>query len=164
MSNEDRTDVITEEARVQRLGEIGLENFPPYLMNRIMGRYNADMQGALKDMNLSTVKMRTLSILAVVPGLTINELAVYAVTEQSTMSRTLEALESAGFVRRTERASDGRVREIYLTDEGRVEIDRVWPVMWNGYQSMREGIDPAEWQQFVSILQRVLRNVRQNEF
>ena len=30
--------VITPAA--QRLGEMGLENFAPYLMNRIMGRYN----------------------------------------------------------------------------------------------------------------------------
>jgi hypothetical protein len=26
------------------LGEIGLSNFAPYLMNRIMGRYNADLR------------------------------------------------------------------------------------------------------------------------
>jgi hypothetical protein len=27
-----------------RLGEIGLTNFAPYLMNRIMGRYNASLR------------------------------------------------------------------------------------------------------------------------
>ena len=151
---------LTEET----LGEIGLSNFAPYLMNRIMGRYNADLQGALRETELTVVKMRALAVLAVVPGLTINELAVYAVTEQSTMSRTLEALETSGFVRRSERASDGRVREVFLTDAGRAEFDRVWPVMWASYRRMLTGIDEAELSQFVTTLQRILKNVRHNEF
>ena len=93
MSNEDRTDVITEEARVQRLGEIGLENFPPYLMNRIMGRYNAALRDEMANLGLTTPKMRTLAVLSVIDGLLIRELAIYAVVEVSTLSRALDALE-----------------------------------------------------------------------
>lgn len=148
----------------ETLGEIGLWHFAPYLMNRIMGRYNSEIQSGLKAQDLTTVKMRTMAVLAVVPGLTINELSVYAVTEQSTMSRTLEALETAGLVRREERASDGRVREIYLTDSGRQEFDAVWPIMYAGYQRMFDGIDPGEQTAFVTTLQKVLRNIRHHEF
>ena len=148
----------------ETLGEIGLNNFAPYLLNRIMGRYNDDLTGALRSNNLNTAKMRALAVMAVVPGLTINELSVYAVTEQSTMSRTLEALETAGLVRRVERATDGRVREMYLTDEGRAEFERVWPIMWHSYRRMFDGSEPVEMQQFVGTLQRILGNVRQNAF
>ena len=151
-------------APVEALGEIGLWHFAPYLMNRIMGRYNADLLTALKSHDLTTVKMRTLAVLAVVPGLTINELSVYAVTEQSTMSRTLEALEGAGLVRRVERKSDGRVREIYLTDAGRQEFDAVWPIMHSAYQQMFVGISDAERNAFVGTLRRVLENVRRHDF
>ena len=146
------------------LGEIGLWQFAPYLMNRIMGRYNANVQSALKAHGLTTVKMRTLAILAVVPGLTINELSVYAVTEQSTMSRTLESLEAQGFVRRSERATDGRVREINLTDEGRALFETLWPIMHDGYSQMMDGIGDEEQQAFLSTLQKILNNVRQHDF
>jgi len=146
------------------LGEIGLSHFAPYLMNRIMGRYNVELQGELKAQGLTTAKMRTLAVLAVVPGLTINELSVYAVTEQSTMSRTLESMESAGLVRREERASDGRVREIYLTDEGRALFDTMWPIMYADYEHMFSGIDQAERHAFVVTLQKILRNVRRHDF
>jgi len=146
------------------LGQIGLWHFSPYLMNRIMGRYNADLQASLKERDLTTVKMRTMAVLAVVPGLTINELSVYAVTEQSTMSRTLEALETAGLVRRVERQSDGRVREIYLTDEGRALFEEVWPVMHEGYEKMFRGISESERAGFVTTLQKILNNVRKHEF
>ncbi len=150
--------------QVEALGEIGLGNFVPYLMNRVIGRYNADLQGVLKQSNLTTAKMRTLAVLAVLPGLTINELSVYAVTEQSTMSRTLEAMEAAGLVRRVERSSDARVREIYLTEAGRAEFDRFWPIMWRDYHRMMEGIGAEERQQFLLTLQKMLNNIRHNEF
>lgn len=148
----------------QTLGEIGLTHFAPYLMNRIMGRYNGDLQAELKRHGLTTMKMRTLAVLAVVPGLTINELSVYAVSEQSTMSRTLEALEAAGLVRREERQSDGRVREIYLTEAGRSHFDLIWPLLYDGYRKLFEGIDREERQAFVQTLQKMLRNVRRNDF
>ncbi|SFE26804.1 MarR family winged helix-turn-helix transcriptional regulator [Roseivivax sediminis] len=144
----------------QTLGEIGLWQFAPYLMNRIMGRYNANLQAALRAQSLTTAKMRTLAVLAVVPGLTINELSVYAVTEQSTMSRTLEAMEKAGLIRRQARDTDARVREIYLTEMGRAEFDAVWPTMHARYEEMFAGIDDAERAAFVGTLQKVLRNVR----
>ena len=147
----------------QTLGEIGLSRFVPYLMNRIMGRWNADLLEEMKAYGLTTAGMRTIAVLSVVPGLTINELSVYAVTEQSTMSRTLDGLEGQGFIRREARASDGRVREIHLTDTGRAAFDRFWPAMHDAYENMFRGIGKDERDQFVATLQAVLRNIRRHE-
>ena len=70
-----------------KLGEVGLTNFAPYLMNRIMGRYNAGFREEMAEMGLTTPKARALAVLTVIEGPLIRELAVYAVTEQSTLSR-----------------------------------------------------------------------------
>ena len=59
-----------------------LEAFAPYLINRISARYSADMAEALRLHGLTTPKMRALAVLAVRPGITVNECAVYAVMEQ----------------------------------------------------------------------------------
>ncbi|MFN6979346.1 MAG: MarR family transcriptional regulator, partial [Gemmobacter sp.] len=75
--------------RMPRLGEIGLQGFAPYLMNRIMGRYNASLRDEMAALGLTTPKMRALAVLAVIDGLPIRQLAVHAVTEQSTLSRAL---------------------------------------------------------------------------
>ncbi len=72
---------------LRRLGEIGLQNYAPYLMNRIMGRYNASLREEMAALGLTTPKMRALAVLSVVDGPLIRELAVYAVVEQSTLSR-----------------------------------------------------------------------------
>ncbi|MEO1104227.1 MAG: MarR family transcriptional regulator, partial [Pseudomonadota bacterium] len=99
----------------RELPDIGLDQFAPYLINRISARYSVDMAAALRARGLTTPQMRALAVLAVHPGLTVNELAVYAVMEQSTMSRTLDAMAESGLVERRVRADDGRVREVMLT-------------------------------------------------
>ena len=150
--------------RPYALGELGLQQFAPYLMNRIMGRYNATLRDDLKANGLSTAQMRTLAILAVAEGLTINEIAVYAVIEQSTMSRTLDAMETQGLLRRETEASDNRVRRIYLSDKGRALFDEVWPVMRSAFQTMFAGVDAGDYATFVAVLQKVLRNIRKHDF
>ena len=60
-----------DRASAPRLGEIGLSNFVPYLMNRIMGRYNADLREQTAAIGLTTPKMRTLAVLSVIDGLLI---------------------------------------------------------------------------------------------
>jgi len=157
-------DLHSDPKPAESLGEIGLFHFAPYLMNRIMGRYNADVQTSLKQQGLTTVKVRTLGVLTVVPGLTIKELAVYAVTEQSTLSRALESLEAAGFVRRQEREGDRRLREIHLTEAGRQEFEKHWQLLYARYQTMFDDVGEDERAQFVATLQKVLKNTRLHDF
>lgn len=145
------------------MGEIGLSSFAPYLLNRIAARWNADMAEALRAYDMTTTKMRVLAVLAVSSGLTVNDLSVFAVTEQSTMSRTLDAMEEQGFIRRRPREGDLRVREIFITEEGRAAFDEVWPMMYEKFSDMFEGVDAAEYQAFVSTLHKVLANVRKHD-
>ena len=51
-----------------QLGEIGLTNYAPYLMNRIMGRYNASLRDEMADLGLTTPKMRALAVLSRLSG------------------------------------------------------------------------------------------------
>lgn len=151
------------DGRLHSLGEIGLQQFAPYLMNRIIGRYNATIRDDLKARNLTTPQMRALAVLAVAEGLTVNELAVYTVAEQSTMSRTLDAMEAQGLVRRESPQTDNRVRQIYLTEAGRAQFDEMWPTMWNAFSAMFKGVSGDEYETFLSVLHKMLRNVRQHE-
>jgi MarR family transcriptional regulator for hemolysin len=145
------------------MGEIGLSNFAPYLMNRIMARWNANMTEELKGLDMTTVKMRALAILSVASSATINELSILAVTEQSTMSRTLDSLEEQGYIRRQPRPEDMRVRDVSITAKGRAAFDRIWPTMYRMLLQMFDGIDEDEYRAFVGTLQKVLRNIRKHD-
>lgn len=155
--------VADAEAAEPTFAEIGLDNFAPYLLNRIAARWNADMQVRLKEHDLNTIQMRTLAVLSVMPGATVNELAVYTVTEQSTMSRALEGMVREGLVRRQPRAGDMRVREVNLTEAGREVFRRFWPEMHEAFERMFAGFSGAEYETLVRLLTRVLRNIRRHE-
>jgi DNA-binding MarR family transcriptional regulator len=149
---------------VPSLAEIGLNEFAPYLMNRIMGRYNASLRAEMAALGLSTPKMRALAVLSVTGGLPIGRLAVYAVVEQSTLSRALDGLEAEGLVRREGDPGDSRVTQVHLTEAGRVAFDRLWPHMARAYGRMFAGIPEDERRAFTATLHRILANVCRHDF
>lgn len=160
MSKEDEM----SQAEVQRLGAMGLENFAPYLMNRIMGRYNAALQTEMAHLGLTTPQMRSLAVLSVIDGILIRELAVYAVVQQSTLSRALDALAQTGLIRRETDDQDSRATRVYLTDKGREAYERLWPHMAEAHEGMFKGIDEDQKRAFVGTLQTMLRNIRKHDF
>lgn len=151
------------ETSLPSLGEIGLNFFVPYLLNRIAATWSADLSEDLRRHDLTTPQMRVLAVLSINTGLTINELSELTVTEQSTMSRTLDSLEDRGLVRRRPRDSDLRVREVDVTGAGRKLFADFWPVMFRHYDEMFKDIGEDEFSALVATLQKVLRNIRRNQ-
>jgi MarR family transcriptional regulator for hemolysin len=145
------------------MGEIGLSQFAPYLINRIASRWNVNLVEALKEHNATTVRLRVLAVLSVSAGLTINELSVLAVTEQSTMSRTLDSMEEDGLILRQQLADDLRAKNVHLTEAGRAAFNNLWPVMYDQFKRMFDGVGDDEYQAFVSTLHKLLGNVRKHE-
>jgi DNA-binding MarR family transcriptional regulator len=146
-----------------RLGEIGLTNYAPYLMNRIMGRYNASLRDEMAEQGLTTPKMRALAVLSVIEGPLIRELAVYSVVEQSTLSRALDQLAAEGLIRREADASDSRATRIFITEGGRTAFEALWPRMAEAHARMFRGIPDEERRAFVGTLQKMLTNIRKHE-
>ena len=146
------------------LGQIGLDNFAPYLMNRIMGRYNVSLRQEMAALGLTTPKMRSLAVLAIRDGILIRELAVYAVVEQSTLSRALDGLLTSGLVHSESDPDDNRGTRVFITAAGRDVFAKIWPSMAASYGQMFQGISETEQLGFVATLNKILRNVRKNKF
>lgn len=143
-----------------RLGEMGLSGFAPYLMNHVVGCYNTSLKTELAKAGLSTAKMRALAVLSVIEGPLIRDLAMHAVTEQSTLSRALDALAADGLIRRVQCAEDSRGIRVYLTQAGREAFERLWPLMAERYAAMFNGISETERRAFVATLQKLLENLQ----
>lgn len=148
---------------LQSLAEIGLGTYAPYLMNRIMGRYNASLRDKMAGLGLTTPKMRALAVLSVVEAPLIGELAVYAVTDPSTLSRALDQLQTEGLIRREADAADSRAVRVIITPAGQAVFDTLWPHMAGANSRMFRGIGDAERQAFVATLQKMLTNIRKHE-
>lgn len=146
-----------------RLGEVGLMNFAPYLMNRIMGRYNASFREEMAQMGLTTPKARALAVLTVVDGPLIRELSVITVVEQSTLSRALDQMQTDGLIRREADPVDSRAVRVFITETGRTVFEELWPHMAEAQARMFRGIPDDERRVFVATLQRMLVNIRKHE-
>lgn len=158
---------MTDQRRITgqpALGEIGLGNFAPYLMNRIMGRYNASLRADLAGLGLTTPKMRALAVLSVIDAPLIRDLAVYAVVEQSTLSRALDQLAGEGLILRETDAGDSRAIRVHITEAGRAAFEAMWPQMAASYARMFQGIPEDERRAFVATLQKMLGNIRKHDF
>ena len=146
------------------VGDKLLDDFAPYLMNRIMGRYNESLRQKMTSLDLTTPKMRALAVLSALDGIFINELAVYAVVEQSTLSRALDQLSADGLVKREIDSIDTRATRIYLTKTGLEAFKSLWPDMLSNYNEMFKNIDKDEKSQFIVTLRKILTNIRKHEF
>lgn len=149
---------------IQSLGEIGLENFATYMMNRITARYNATLRAQISDLGLTTLKMRALAVLSIIEAPLISELAVYSVAEKSTLSRALDALEDDDLIRRSADPDDSRAIRVRITSAGQEAFEDVWPLMFEAYQAMFAGIEEDERHAFIGTLKKMLRNTRIHDF
>jgi MarR family transcriptional regulator for hemolysin len=145
------------------LGEIGLNQFAPYLINAVSLSWTTNLANALKAHEVTTTKMRALAVLSISSPMTINELSLYALTEQSTMSRTLDSLEEQGFIQRRPRAEDLRVRDVDITPSGREAFARIWPSMYDVLLKMFEGVDNEEYKAFTATLHKLIQNIRKHD-
>ena len=87
-----------------------LQTYIPYLFNRLSNRWNLDQNRDLGEHGINNVVFRTLSVLFIYKALTVNEVAVLAVTEQSTASRIVDTMVSSGWVKREIAEEDQRRR------------------------------------------------------
>ena len=140
-----------------------LQNYIPYLFNRLSNRWNLDQNRDLSEYGINNVVLRTLSVLFIYKALTVNEIAVLAVTEQSTASRTVDSMVSSGWVKREIAEEDQRRRLVALTAEGEVLLRKIWPIMERNYGKLIKGIDPDHIEVCARVLAKMVENIRQNQ-
>ena len=144
--------------------DASIQIFVPYLLNRIVHRYNQSVQKVMRSRGLNIPKMRAIAALASQGDLTENDLTVYAVSEQSTMSRMLDQMEQDNLVVRKIDGADSRVRVVSLTDAGHALHAEIWPDMLAAEADMFKGINPKDKAALLDTLRSVLRNIRVNDF
>lgn len=136
-----------------------LRGLPSYLLTRISHRYTQAVRKELKGMNLNTSSARVVAALRVLPGLTVNELCKHTISEQPTMSHALDRLEKDGLIFRQVHKDDSRIRQVFLTDSGCVQADRVWPVILQMNTKMMQGITDRDRDITMRTLAKIFENL-----
>lgn len=143
---------------------ISLDDFLPYLLNRISNRLNSDLSDDLRRMGLTLPDWRVLAVLHVRDGRTLGELSVYTVIEQSTLSRIVVRMARAGYVERRPAEHDGRIVQVLLAPAGREAFARILPVAMRHYRRAVQGLGEDELGQLIATLHRILGNIRSSGY
>ena len=141
-----------------------LDGFLPYLLNRIVNRLNTDLTEELKTVGVPLPFYRVLAVLAAGRGTTVNELSVYTITGQSTLSKALDRMVTAGLVRRETSEEDGRVVNISMTEKGWETYRIVLPIALRHYDRAVADLGDVGRARMLKGLRQILDTVRASPF
>ncbi len=136
-----------------------LDSIIPYQINRLSHRMNKLLDQELRAHGLSMSIWRIMAVLDFNSTVTVNELARYAMIEQSTLSRMIQRMEAAGLLVSQKSSEDGRVRSITLTTEGYRQFDMVQVVTMKHTGRIVAGFSRVERAQLMSLIARMQENI-----
>jgi len=138
-----------------------LRAFIPYLLNQLSNRWNSDQNRDLAAHGVNSTVLRALSVLNIHQTLTVNEIAHYALVEQSNASRTIDSMVAAGLVERHISETDLRRRDVGLTAKGRDLLYQLWPIMARNHAKLAGTISSKELKACAATLLAMLDNMNE---
>ncbi|WP_046115371.1 MarR family winged helix-turn-helix transcriptional regulator [Aquincola tertiaricarbonis] len=128
------------------------------LFKRVMQSIALQADRRLAEHGLTHVQWVALMKLKTGHGCTVAGLARDLQTDAGAMTRSLDRLEAKGMVARVRSATDRRVVNLALTEEGERLAALVVPVLAEVFNNHLAGFSPDEWQLLLSLLRRMVRN------
>jgi DNA-binding MarR family transcriptional regulator len=139
--------------------ETGLERTIRHLISRTSDLKHRRVRALLDELGLYRGQTPVLRALWAQDGLTQSELRERLKRSPSTITKTVQRLEKAGFVRRGPDDSDERISHVHLTDAGRAirpAVEEVWRKL---DRQLFAGISTQELALLADFLTRICRNL-----
>ncbi|WP_233531729.1 MarR family winged helix-turn-helix transcriptional regulator [Paenibacillus alkalitolerans] len=94
-------------------------------------------------------------------GISQKALSEELLIDKTTTAKAISKLESEGYVRRETDPADNRYNLLYLTESGRSVMPKVQEVLHDVNGKIRSGMGGEEYELTLSMLQKILFNVRE---
>ncbi|MBX2871505.1 MAG: MarR family transcriptional regulator [Saprospiraceae bacterium] len=112
-----------------------------------------------KGMDLSLQQMIILKILNEEDGRPQQDLAIVTERHKASLTRLLSTLEKKQLVTRVPDQIDKRINRVYLTLQGKQQLQSTYPVMQEVMVEMQEGLDKTALQITIQTLQKIQSNL-----
>ncbi len=117
---------------------------------------------AAEGLDVTPEEWTALSILQAVPGLTVSELAARAGRDKTTTTRMLDRLVGKGLAERRNNPNDRRVARLFLGRKGYETWEALQAPVADAVAQTFDGIDGQDVAIMQSVLDRMVRNLRQD--
>lgn len=112
-----------------------------------------------RDIGVTRAQWRVLSALVGRQGINQGGLADVLEVEPITVCRMVDRLQDADLVERRPDPTDRRAWSLFLTDRGHGVIALLRPLAEDMFDEALDGIDPAESEQVIAVLDRIRQNL-----
>lgn len=107
---------------------------------------------AIRPFHLTVIQFDTLTVLSQSDGQRMGELCNRLLTDNSKMTRVIDALEGRGLARREADPTDRRAQVVFLTEAGSVLREEVTAVHQTYLQTQFDQLSTAQKEQLASLL------------
>jgi DNA-binding MarR family transcriptional regulator len=138
--------------------EFDLDRHVFFWLTQVIGARDRELAQGLKEFGLRVPEWRALAALYARHKCTMSDLAELATIDRTTLTRTIDRMEEAGWLTRLADADDMRVTRLALTAAGRKMFDRIWPTVQRLNDLAIAGLPRSD----IQLLQKILGRMRAN--
>ena len=136
-----------------------LDRHPFFWLTQVIGARDRELAQGLREFGLRVPEWRALAALYAKKHSTMSELADLATIDRTTLTRTVDRMQDAGWLERRADESDMRVTRLSLTAAGRRMFDRIWPEVEKLNALALAGLSKAEIRALQDVLARMHANL-----
>jgi DNA-binding MarR family transcriptional regulator len=129
-----------------------------FWLTQVIGARDRELAQGLRDFGLRVPEWRALAALYSRRGCTTSQLAELSTIDRTTLTRTVDRMQDAGWIERLADGADLRVTRLALTAAGKKMFERIWPEVQRLNQLALEGLSKSD----IQSLQRILERMRSN--
>ena len=129
-----------------------------FWLTQVIGARDRELAQGLKDFGLRVPEWRALAAMYARKHCTMSELADLATIDRTTLTRTVDRMQDAGWLERLADEDDMRITRLALTATGRKMFERIWPEVQRLNELALAGLSASQ----IETLRRILGQMREN--
>ena len=130
-----------------------------FWLTQVMGARDRRLNAELKQFGLRVPEWRALAAIYSRKRCTMSELAELASIDRTTLTRTIDRMQDAGWLSRGADGDDMRVTRLALTAAGERLFGRVWPTVSQLNDAAIAGLSPAMVERLRGMLAQMKSNL-----
>ena len=129
-----------------------------YWLTQVIGARDRELTQGLREFGLRVPEWRVLASLYARQHCTMSEVAELSTIDRTTLTRTVDRMQEAGWISRLADSEDLRVTRLALTAAGRKLFDKIWPTVAKLNELALAGLSKND----IQLLHKLLEQMRSN--
>lgn len=131
---------------------------PGHLIRRLQQRSNQLFQETMKLANfeITSVQFAALNVLREKGDLEQAQIAKLIAYDKATIGGVIDRLKNKGWITRTTNPSDRRAKLVRITNDGKAQLEAMYPLVEKIQTDILQGLEKEEQQLFINLASKVV--------